>query len=85
MDVQDHGLVTTVGVSSNFLVNNENVGWTPQLCSRYFNTNFVRMIDNSNKNLLNQIMRASTARIMKFRICILTRFVYRTWLHSQIV
>jgi len=84
-DVWDCGLVTTVGVSSKYKVNNEIVGWIPQLCSRYFNTNFVRMIDNSNKYLLNQIMRESTPKLMKFRICILTSFVYRAWLHSQIV
>jgi len=84
-DIWDRGLVTTVGVSTNYKLNNEIVGWITQLHSQYFITNFVRMIDNSNKYLLNQIMRASTPKIMKFRICILTRSMYRAWMHSQIV
>jgi len=36
------------------------MGWLPQLDSRTLDIIFVRMIDNSNKYLLNQIMRAST-------------------------
>jgi len=78
-------LVTTVGVSSNCKIDIKIVGWLLQLTSRAFNVIFVRMIDNSNKYLLNQIMRASVPRIMKFHICILTSFMYRALSHSQTV
>jgi len=61
------------------------VGWLPQLVSRTLDIIFVRMIDNSNKYLLNQIMRASTPKIMKFCTCVLTRFMYRALSHSQTV
>jgi len=46
---------------------------------------FVRMIDICNKYLLNQIMRASTSKTMKFYTCISTKFMCRTLSHSQSV
>ena len=58
-DISDRGLVTTVGVSSDHEVDIEIVGSTPQLTCRLFNATLVRMIDDSNKFLLNQIVRAS--------------------------
>jgi len=47
----------------------EIVGWLPQLDSRTLDDNVVRMIDDSNKCLLNQIVRASTSKMMKFCTC----------------
>jgi len=44
----------------------EIVGWLPQLDSRTLDNEIVRMINNSNKCLLNQIVRASTSKTMKF-------------------
>jgi len=78
-------MVTTVGVSNNCKIEIEIVGWLPQWTSRLFNVIYACMIDNSNKYLLNQIMRASTPKIMKFRTCGLTGFMYRASSHSQIV
>jgi len=45
------------------------VGWLPQLDSRTLDDKIARMIDNSNKCLLNQIVRASTSKTMKFCTC----------------
>jgi len=42
--------------------NIEIVGWLPQLSSRTFDTNSIRMINNSYECLLNQIMRATTPK-----------------------
>jgi len=83
--ILDPGLVTTVGVSRNRKIDIEIVGWLPQLNSRTLDILFVRMIDNCNKYLLNQIMRASTPKIMKFYTCVSTRFMYRALSHSQSV
>jgi len=83
--IWDRGLVTTVGVSRYCKIDIEIVGWLPQLNSRTLDMLFVRMIKNCNKYLLNQIMRASTPKIMKFYTCVSTRFMYRTLSHSQSV
>jgi len=61
------------------------VGWFPQLNSQTLDMMFARMIDNCNKYLLDQIMRASTPKIMKFCTCVLTKFMYRASSHSQAV
>jgi len=47
----------------------EIVGWLPQLDSRTLDNKIVRVINNSDKHLLNQIVRASTSRMMKFCTC----------------
>jgi len=45
------------------------MGWLPQLESRMLDDTFARVIHDSNKHLLNQIMRASASRTMKHRAC----------------
>jgi len=47
----------------------EIVGWLPQLDSRMLDDAIARVIDNSNNCLLNQIVRASTLRMIKFCTC----------------